>query len=43
MTGVSSSSKLMVGVLLSYRIIQRDKEKGWGARGGKFLHVFSII
>lgn len=25
MTGVSSSSKLMVGVLLRYQIIQRDK------------------
>jgi len=40
MTGVSSSSKLMVGVLLHYWIIQRDKERGLGASKGKFLFSF---
>lgn len=34
MTEVSNSSKLMVGVLLSHRIIQGDKEWSWGDTGG---------
>lgn len=40
MAGVSSSRKLMVGVLLRYRIIQRDKKRGWGAGRGSVPPCF---
>lgn len=40
MTGVSSSRKVMVGVLLCYQKIQRDQERGWGVRRETFSPCF---